>query len=63
MQLGFDAAASLVMVKAGTFHFEPTLETPDATIEASVTQLLLEASRLQDEADLETDEGAELETD
>lgn len=48
-QLGFDAAAALVTVTAGSFCFEPTLETPTPTIEASVTQLLLEASRNVDE--------------
>ena len=47
--LGFDAAMSLVTVTSGSFSFEPKLEVPDATIEASVTQLLLEASRLKDE--------------
>ena len=33
----------------GRFSFESLLETPDTTIEASVTELLLEASRLHDE--------------
>lgn len=48
-QVGFDAATMLVAVTTGSFSFQPTLETPQPTIEASVTQLLLEASRLQDE--------------
>ena len=48
-QLGFDAATTLVNVSAGSFTFEPTLDTPEGTIEASVMQLLLEASRIQDE--------------
>jgi hypothetical protein len=50
-QVGFDAAVALVLVGAGTFTFESTHETPKPTIEASVTQLLLEASRIQDERD------------
>ncbi len=50
-QLGFDAATTLASVSAGSFSFQPTLETPDSTIEASVMQLLLEASRIQDERD------------
>lgn len=48
-QLGFDAAISLVHASKGRFRFEPTLEPPQRTIEASVTQLLLEASRVLDE--------------
>ncbi|MEM7413364.1 MAG: FHA domain-containing protein [Myxococcota bacterium] len=48
-QIGFDAAVSLVNANTGRFVFEPLIELPDATIEASVTQLLLEASRLLDE--------------
>ena len=50
-QVGFDAALSLVSAQSGRFVFEPLAELPDATIQASVTQLLLEASRLLDEAD------------
>jgi hypothetical protein len=50
-QLGFDAATALVSVSAGSFTFQPTLDTPEVTIEASVIQLLLEASRIQDERD------------
>ena len=48
-QVGFDAAVALVNANLGRFVFEPKLEIPDTTIEASVTQLLLEASRLLDE--------------
>ncbi|MGH0029723.1 MAG: FHA domain-containing protein [Myxococcota bacterium] len=50
-QVGFDAAVSLVNADVGGFAFEPLIpdDVPEATIEASVTQLLLEASRLQDE--------------
>ena len=48
-QVGFDAAVSLVNATSGGFAFEPQLDAPEPTIEASVTQLLLEASRIQDE--------------
>jgi pSer/pThr/pTyr-binding forkhead associated (FHA) protein len=48
-QVGFDAALSLVLVERGSFAFEPTLDGPESTIQASVTQLILEASRVQDE--------------
>jgi len=48
-QVGFDAALSLVHAKSGRFSFEPAAEVPERTIQASVTQLLLEASRQMDE--------------
>ena len=48
-QIGFDAALTLANVSSGRFAFEPTLDTPTPTIEASVTELLLEAARLMDE--------------
>lgn len=48
-QAGFDAAVSLVNSKTGRFVFEPDAKPLKATIEATVTQLLLEASRLLDE--------------
>jgi len=48
-QVGFDAAVALVNATAGRFAFEPNAPLPDATIEASVTHLLLEASRQLDE--------------
>jgi pSer/pThr/pTyr-binding forkhead associated (FHA) protein len=48
-QAGFDAALALVLLERGSFAFEPTLDSPEATIQASVTQLILEASRVQDE--------------
>lgn len=51
-QVGFDAALALVGVDRGRFTFEPLLALPEKTIDASVTQLLLEASRLMDEADV-----------
>ena len=49
-QTGFDAALAIINAETGRFSFEPLLETPDATIDASVTELLLEASRLHDES-------------
>jgi predicted component of type VI protein secretion system len=48
-QLGFDAAITLVSASAGRFAFEPDVAAPQGTIEASVTQLLLEACRQLDE--------------
>jgi len=48
-QIGFDAAIALVCAKIGRFTFEPSNDFPEVTIQASVTQLLLEASRQIDE--------------
>jgi len=48
-QKGFDAAIALVNASTGHFRFEPEASTPEVTIEASVTELLLESARLQDE--------------
>jgi len=48
-QVGFDAALSVIVAKAGRFSFEPSADGPEPTIEATVTQLLLEASRRLDE--------------
>ena len=48
--LGFDAAISIVSNSDGRFRFEPQVGCSERTITASVTELLLEASRLQDEA-------------
>ena len=48
-QMGFDAAVALVNAQNGRFSFEPDPAPPSRTIEATVTQLLLEASRLLDE--------------
>jgi pSer/pThr/pTyr-binding forkhead associated (FHA) protein len=48
-QIGFDAAVALVNAETGRFGFEQGAVPPARTIEATVTQLLLEASRLQDE--------------
>jgi hypothetical protein len=49
-QRGFDAAIAMVNADIGRFRFEPNRAAPERTIEASVTELLLEASRLLDEA-------------
>ncbi len=49
-QVGFDAALAIVNGASGRFDFEPGEGTPDRTITASVTELLLEASRLFDES-------------
>ncbi len=48
-QAGFDAALAVVNVHSGRFTFEPQAAAPEKTIQASVTQLLLEASRQLDE--------------
>ena len=49
-QIGFDAAIAMANTARGRFRFEPQIDAPRATIQASVTQLLLEAARLLDEA-------------
>jgi pSer/pThr/pTyr-binding forkhead associated (FHA) protein len=49
-QKGFDAAVAVVNMASGRFSFEAQREAPERTIQASVTELLLEASRIQDEA-------------
>jgi hypothetical protein len=46
---GFDAAVAIANASAGRFRFEPGCESPDSTIAASVTELLLEAARTLDE--------------
>ncbi len=48
--IGFDAALALVTNDQGRFRFEPQIGTEERTITASVTELLLEASQLLDEA-------------
>jgi len=48
-QKGFDAALTFVAAERGHFSFEPNRAAPERTIEASVTELLLEASRQLDE--------------
>jgi len=49
-QRGFDAAVSVVHASGGRFRFEAGAPAPERTIEASVTELLLEASRILDES-------------
>jgi len=48
--LGFDAAIEIVGIDDGQFRFGPCTEQPEPTITANVTEVLLEACRLQDEA-------------
>jgi hypothetical protein len=48
-QKGFDAGLTIVNASSGRFRFEPGSDPPERTIEASVTELLLEASRQLDE--------------
>ncbi len=48
-RLGFDAAISIVATSEGQFRFGPCDETAEPTIQASVTEVLLEACRLEDE--------------
>ncbi|MBW2268426.1 MAG: DUF4388 domain-containing protein [Deltaproteobacteria bacterium] len=48
-QKGFDAALSIVSADRGHFSFEPKRAAPERTINASVTELLLEGSRQLDE--------------
>lgn len=50
-QRGFDAAVAIANTTSGRFAFDPQSEAPEQTITASVTQLLLEASRALDEAE------------
>jgi pSer/pThr/pTyr-binding forkhead associated (FHA) protein len=49
LQRGFDAAVSVVHAASGRFRFETGAQAAERTIQASVTELLLEASRLLDE--------------
>jgi len=46
---GFDAAIVIANAKRERFRFEAQSVTHEPTIEASVTELLLEACRIQDE--------------
>lgn len=48
-QVGFDAALAVVNATKGRFTFRAGEEPPEVTIEASVIELLLEASRALDE--------------
>jgi hypothetical protein len=49
-QRGFDAATALANALVGRFTFVRATQAPEITIEASVTELLLEAARLLDES-------------
>ena len=49
-QSGFDAALAIANEGTGRFRFEPGVDCDDPTIRASVTELLLEASRMLDES-------------
>ncbi len=49
---GFEAAAQLVILEQGRFTFEPNAASPEKTISASMTELLLEAMRMADESAL-----------
>lgn len=49
---GFDAAMSVVALDHGAFRFGPSSEPVETTIQAGVTELLLEACRQMDEAAL-----------
>jgi pSer/pThr/pTyr-binding forkhead associated (FHA) protein len=49
--VGFDAAIAVASMCEGQFRFGPAEESVDSTINASVTELLLEACRQQDEAE------------
>ena len=46
---GLDAAIAMTQSGSGRFRFEPKITPPERTIEATVTEVLLEASRLSDE--------------
>ena len=48
-QAGFDAALTLAVAGTGQFRFQPQVGIDETTIHASVTELLLEACRNQDE--------------
>lgn len=49
-QVGFDAAIAMAHADGGQFRFEPGAIAPERTIDATITELLLEAARQQDEA-------------
>ncbi|MFQ5417537.1 MAG: DUF4388 domain-containing protein [Myxococcota bacterium] len=49
-QKGFDAAMAMVNAQSGHFSFEPDTSAPQHTIEASITELLLESARELDES-------------
>ena len=47
---GFDAATEIVQNTSGRFLFEPGVEPSNRSIDVSVTEVILEASRLLDES-------------
>jgi len=49
-QQGFDAVIAMLEANTGRFNFEPNRAAPKRTIKASISELLLEASRRLDEA-------------
>jgi pSer/pThr/pTyr-binding forkhead associated (FHA) protein len=49
-QTGFDAALAIAQASTGRFRFQPDVDCDEPTIQASVTELLLEASRVLDES-------------
>lgn len=48
---GLEAALELVGCERGRFSFEPGARAPERTISAGITEILIEGSRLADEAD------------
>lgn len=46
---GFDAAMAITRAAAGRFAFDPAATVPERTIDATMTHVLLEASRCADE--------------
>jgi pSer/pThr/pTyr-binding forkhead associated (FHA) protein len=63
-QNGLEAAVSLAQTQAGRFDFAPGSPTPERSFQASVTEVILEATRRLDEGDDDPsplfDEGDEL---
>jgi pSer/pThr/pTyr-binding forkhead associated (FHA) protein len=47
---GLEAALSIARVSDGRFQFAPDLAPPERSLEASITEIILEASRLEDES-------------
>ena len=47
---GMDAALEIAQTSAGRFEFTPGSPAPEQSFEASMTEVILEASRLLDEA-------------
>lgn len=47
---GMDAALALAQIEAGRFEFTPGSPAPERSFDASVTEVILEASRLLDES-------------